>query len=150
ITFTAANALSGSGTTVITVTNTDRAPTIAAPAASGAENTVITPTVHAAAIDGNAITSLTANLTGLPFGNNAVFTTGPGDTTGTLIWTPTYNDAGTYPVSFTAGNALSGSASTSITVIETDRPPTIAAPASVSIAEASPITVHVHAADVDG
>jgi hypothetical protein len=87
VTFTAANALSGSAGAVITVSNTDRAPVIAAPAASVAERALLTLTVHAADLDGDALASLSANLSGLPAGNDAVFTPGPGDSTGTLSWT---------------------------------------------------------------
>jgi hypothetical protein len=103
--------------------------------------------VRAADIDGDAITSLNANFSGLPTGNNAVFTPGPGDSTGTLTWTPGYTHAGTYSVTFTAANALSASASTVITVSNTDRP-RHRGERSVSAAGRSPVTV-VYATDVD-
>jgi parallel beta-helix repeat protein len=151
VTFTAANALSASRTTTIAVANVDRAPTVAAPAAASvAEASPLTVTVRAADADGDPITSLTANLSGLPAGNNAVFTVGAGDSTGTLTWTPSYSHAGSYSVTFTAGNALSGSATTTISVANVDRAPAVAAPATASVAEATPLTVTVHASDVDG
>src|SRR5439155_175320 len=112
VTFTAANALSGSASTRVTVANVDRAPVVSAPVeVSGDENGVITVTVTASDPDADAIASLTADLTGLPAGNHAVFTPGPGNTTGTMSWTPGFSDGGSYTVTFTASNALSGSAS---------------------------------------
>ena len=48
--------------------------------------------VTAADADGDAITSLTAS--GLPAG--ATFTPGPGNTSGTLDWTPGFDQAGSY------------------------------------------------------
>src|SRR6185369_4373279 len=92
----------------------------------------------------------TAMLAGLPAGHNAVFTAGPGDTTGTLTWTPTYNDGGTYTVFFIAGNALSATGSADITVANTDRAPVVSAPATAMGSEADALTLTVHAADPDG
>jgi protocatechuate 3,4-dioxygenase beta subunit len=147
VTFTASNALLGSATTVITVTNSDRAPVVTAPAtASVAENGLLTVDVTASDPDGEPITSLTAAV--LPSG--ATFVPGPGNTTGTLSWTPDYSQAGNYPVSFTASNALSGSATTDITVTGTDRAPVVTAPDTVSVAEDAPLAVNVTAADPDG
>jgi hypothetical protein len=80
----------------------------------------VTVNVTAADPDGNPITSLVADLSGLPAGNNAVFTVGAGNTSGTLTWTPTPADIRPtpYTVTFTAANALSGSAATAITVTD--------------------------------
>lgn len=115
VTFTAANTLSGSASTVITVTTPgDQAPVVTAPGTSAVnENQALTVNVTAIDPDGDAITSLTASA--VPAG--AVFTAGLGNTSGALTWTPTSTQAGTYTVTFTAANALSGSASTVITVI---------------------------------
>jgi PKD domain-containing protein/carbohydrate binding protein with CBM4/9 domain/putative Ig domain-containing protein len=95
----------------------DHAPVVTAPAtASVYAGLRTTVTVMAADADGDAITSLTASR--LPAG--ATFTPNPGNTTGTLAWTPTLAQAGafvgTYSVTFTASNALSGSSSTLIAV----------------------------------
>ncbi len=153
VSFTASNALSGSASTSITVTNADRAPVVTAPAtASGAEQTLIAFTVSASDPDGDAISSLTANLSGLPAGNDAAFASNGAHTSGTFTWTPTYADGGgsPYAVSFTASNALSGSASTSITVTNVDRAPSISAPATISAAEQTPATFTVSASDPDG
>ncbi|MGE5178558.1 MAG: Ig-like domain-containing protein [Bacteroidota bacterium] len=121
VTFTASNALSGSSTTQITVSQGfDRAPVVTAPAtASGSEGTLITFTVTAADPDGDTISQLTAF--GLPPG--ATFTSNATHTSGTFAWTPTFSQAGSYSVTFIATNALSGSATTVIAVANVDQPP---------------------------
>ncbi|MGH7740978.1 MAG: PKD domain-containing protein, partial [Candidatus Eiseniibacteriota bacterium] len=93
VTFTAANALSGSATTTFSVSNVDRAPVVSTPAtAAVAENSPLSIAVTAADSDGDAISSLTAS--GLPPG--ATFTAGTGNTAGTLSWTPTFAQSGSY------------------------------------------------------
>ena len=126
----------------------DRAPVVTAPAtAAVAETQALTVNVTAADPDGQAISSLTAAA--LPTG--AAFTPGAGNTSGTLTWTPTAGDAGTYPVTFTAANALMGSANTVITVsIPGDQAPVVTAPATAAVAENQALTVNVTAADPDG
>jgi FlgD Ig-like domain len=130
----------------------DRAPTVQAPASvSGIQGSPITVNVSASDPDGQPITSLTADLTNLPSGNTAVFNVSVDQTTGVLNWTPDFDDAGTYQVTFRAQNALSGSATTTLNITSgTDRAPTVQAPASVSGIEGSPITVNVSASDPDG
>jgi len=151
VSFQALNALSGAASTAITVTNGDRAPVVAAPdAVSGAEGETITVRVHAADPDGDAITALTADLTALPLDEDAQFAADPGDTAGTLTWTPALGDAGPYTVTFTASNALSGHAATVVTVAHVDRPPAVTAPTSASGPGGSPITIEVTASDPDG
>ncbi len=147
VTFTASNALSGASATSITVSNVDRAPLVSAPAtASGDENSTITVNVTVSDPDGDAITSLTAS--DLPLG--ATFAPGAGNTSGTLSWTPDFDQSGTYAVTFSAGNALSGSAGTSLTVNNVDRAPTVTAPPSASVLVGSLLTVEVTAVDSDG
>ncbi len=125
VTVTAQNLLSGSATTAITVTNVDRAPVVTAPAtSSGSENALITFAVTASDPDGDAISSLTATGTAITAG--ASFTADPGNTSGTLSWTPSFTQAGSYSVTFTAQNLLSGSATTAITVTTPNVPPTAA------------------------
>src|SRR5207247_1023760 len=103
--------------TVISVGNTDLAPIVIVPATAAAtENAAFTLTVHAADPDGQPLGSLTADFAGLPAGNDAAFTPDPGDSTGTLTWTPAYDDTGARSVTVTAANALAGSASNAITV----------------------------------
>jgi parallel beta-helix repeat protein len=148
VTFTASNALSGSASTTITVANVDRAPTVTVPASfSVNEGTLLTVNLSASDPDGgDTIASL--NATGLPAG--ATFTAGGANTTGTLSWTPGYNQHGVYTVTFTASNALSGSSSTIITVNDVQVPPVVTAPPTASVAEGAPLTVNVTASDADG
>ena len=98
----------------------DRAPVVTAPASvSALEGVALSVTLTASDPDGQAIPSLTA--TGLPFG--ATFSAGPGNTSGQLDWTPSFQQAGVYPVLFTATNILSGSATTTISVSDVNREP---------------------------
>ncbi|HEX7077700.1 MAG TPA: Ig-like domain-containing protein, partial [Candidatus Eisenbacteria bacterium] len=148
-TFTATNALSGSATTNITVNNVDRAPTVTAPASATVnENALLTVNVTASDPDGDAITSLTATGTAITAG--ATFAAGAGNTSGTLSWTPTFAQSGTYAATFTATNALSGSATTNITVNNVDRAPVVTAPSSVAGSENNLLTFTVSASDPDG
>src|SRR5207249_2344660 len=151
--FTAANALSGSAATVITVSNVDRAPVVSAPASViGSVGSLMTVAVKASDPDGQAITSLTADLSGLPAGNNASFTPGPGDTTGTFTWTPASGQAGSYTVGFAAANALAGSSATAISVTTPNQPPVATLTASPSTGN-EPLSVTLDASgsgDPDG
>jgi len=124
VTFTAANDLEGTTSTVVTVSNVDRAPSVTAPAtANSVAANLLTVHVTAADADGEPITSLTADLSGLPAGSGPVFVAVDGDTAGTLSWTPVASDSGTYSVTFTAANALSGTAATTVIVRASDLPP---------------------------
>ena len=150
VTFTASNVLSGSASTSITVAG-DSPPRVTAPATRIAcENALLTFTVGAADPDGDAITSLTASGTAITAG--ATFAVGPGNTSGTLNWIPSFTAAGAYGATFTAQNALSGSASTSILVGSggCDRAPVVTAPATASVNEGSLLTINVTATDPDG
>jgi hypothetical protein len=51
---------------------------------------------------GGVISSLTADLSALPPGSDAVFATAPGNQVGTLTWQPTTADHGDFPVTITA------------------------------------------------
>ncbi len=130
----------------------DHPPAVLATATATAPvNTAFSLGVTAADPDGQTITALTADLSRLPAGNNAVFTPNGSNTAGTLTWTPTPADApGPYPVTFTATNALSGSATTSIAVTGADRPPVTTAPAAVTFNEGQPVSIDVTASDPDG
>src|SRR5439155_324470 len=129
----------------------DRAPVVIVPATpTASEADAFTLTVHAADPDGQPLASLTADLSGLPAGNSATFIPDLGDTTGTLFWTPAYDDAGSYTVTFIAANVVSGSTTTKITVINLDRAPSIAAPLAAAVAETQQVSVTLHAADADG
>ena len=137
----------------IYLAGTDRAPVVTAPAVTGAEGSPITVNVTAVDPDKNPIGTLSADLSALPPGNNATFVPGPGNTTGTLTWTPSFADGGrSYPVSFTAGNALTGSTLTTLTIANVNRPPQ----ASLAVAPATgvaPLAVRADASastDPDG
>ena len=149
VTFTASNALSGSSTTAITVlAGGDRAPVVTAPAtATFGENVPGSFTVSAADPDGDAIASLTASGTAITAG--ASFTSNATHTSGTLSWTPGFSQLGSYSATFTAANALTGTATTSITVAQVFQPPVVTAPATVSGSEGTLITFTVSAVDPD-
>jgi len=150
VTFTAANTLSGSATTSITVNNVDRAPVVTAPATFAAQKNVqMSLVITAADPDGDAISTLSASLTNLPAGNNASFTTNGTKTQGTLTWTPQNADGpGPYNVTFTAINALTGATVT--TAIAVTNPPVVTAPATASVNENQLLSLVVNASDPDG
>jgi subtilisin family serine protease len=112
--------LEGSATIDITVANTDRAPVVTAPAArTVAEGVLLTFVVSAADPDGDSVDGPVVGE--VPLG--ATYTPDPTLPQGTFAWTPTYESSGSYNVTFTASNALSGSATTSITVTNQNRAP---------------------------
>ena len=91
----------------------DRAPVVVVPTdVNGSEGDPLTLYVSASDPDGDAIASLTA--AGLPPGCS--FTAGADHQTGMLLWTPAAGQSGTYGITFTADNALTGSATTTIDV----------------------------------
>ncbi|HET9951678.1 MAG TPA: putative Ig domain-containing protein [Candidatus Eisenbacteria bacterium] len=147
ITFTAANALSASATTAITVLNVDRSPAVAGPSSvSGSEASPISFTVSASDPDGDAVESLTA----APLPAGASFSVDPGNTGGTFAWTPAYSDAGSYSVTFTAtAGGLSGSLLVSISVSNQDRAPVVSAPIVVDGEEGGILDFNVSASDPD-
>jgi len=94
----------------------DHAPAVSAPSAiNGEEGGVIAFSVSSSDPDGDAIASFTAEFS-LPEGNDASFTTDVSKTTGSFVWHPRSGDAGSYSVTFTASNGLSGSATTALGV----------------------------------
>jgi thermitase len=130
----------GSATIVLEIANVDRSPNVTAPpSAAATENTLLELTVAATDPDGEAIASLTADLSGLPLGHGAVFTTSPSNTSGTLAWTPDFTHAGAYTVTFVASNSASGSATTSLTVANVNRAPIADAGGPYSGVSASPV-----------
>jgi hypothetical protein len=148
---TASDGVSSSSMTIaLTVQNTDRAPVVTAPASmNGAENSLITFTATATDPDGDAITSFTYSAS--PPTTGGTFTSGVGSTSGTFSWTPAFSQAGSYTLTFTAVNALSGSAATALTVANVDRAPVVfAGPASRSVAEGANLNFTVTATDADG
>jgi hypothetical protein len=111
-----------SNTTALPIDNTatfalDRRPVLTAPAGWSADpSTPVSFTVTAADSDGDAITGLTADLSYLPVGNNAVFTPNGNNTSGLFTWTPAASDSGVFVVIFHSANALADVASTTLTV----------------------------------
>ncbi|HET9951634.1 MAG TPA: putative Ig domain-containing protein, partial [Candidatus Eisenbacteria bacterium] len=138
----------------ITVLNTDRPVTLAAAASEAAsEGVPFSMTVLAHDDDGETI-ALSADLSALPAGNDAAFgdaAVGMLEREGTLTWTPTYDDAGSYPVTFTATAGLAtATATTTIAVANTNRMPSVSAPASRSVNEGSALSIAISASDPDG
>src|SRR5262249_12744824 len=145
VVFKAANAMSDSATTAVTVRNLDRAPAVTAPVtARGVESSALTFAVSASDPDGQGIASLVA--AGLPSG--ATFTANASRTGGTFTWTPAAGQRGTYHASFTAANALAGSAATTIEA-QAVGAPVVTAPATASVKVGSVLTVNVSAFDPD-
>lgn len=125
----------------------DQPPVVLAPArVDVAEGAALTLTVYAADPDAEPITSLSV----APLPSGAVFTPAPDAKSGTLAWTPGYDQAGTHAIAFQASNALTGSKATSIVVVNTDRAPVVTAPASKIACAGSTIAFTVTAADPDG
>ena len=148
VTFTASNALSGTATTQVSI---DRAPTVSAPrVAATLERQQVGVVVTVSDPDDDTITSLTADLSALPAGNDATFAPGAGNTSGTLMWTPSFEDSGSYAVTFTAHNGQSASTQTSVIVANVDRAPAIAAPATRRTPEGATFALHIEASDPDG
>jgi len=104
--------------------------------------------IHVSVSDANGDPIASLGATGLPDG--ATFTPGAGNTSGTLEWTPGYDQSGDHVVTFTAMNALQGSAMTTITVSDVDRAPAVTAPPTVSGVEGALLSIDVTAADPDG
>ena len=91
----------------------DQSPVVTAPASvSGAEGSHIVANVAASDPDGDPISSITAT----PLPPRATFTANGPNSAGTLSWWPAIGEAGGYSVVFTASNALTASATTTITV----------------------------------
>jgi hypothetical protein len=148
ITFTASNSLVGSSNTALTVTSVDRAPFVnAPPSATGTEGSLLQMCVSASDPDGDAITSLTAT----PLPSGATFNASASHEVGTFSWTPSAGQAGTYNVTFTASNTLSGSRTVPITIQSAgDRAPVVMAPGSASARVDTPFSLTVTASDPDG
>ncbi|HET9939788.1 MAG TPA: FG-GAP-like repeat-containing protein [Candidatus Eisenbacteria bacterium] len=104
----------------------DRPPHVLAPrSASTQEGAVVTINVTASDPDGEPITQLRADASGLPLGNDAALVPNGANTGGVFTWTPTSADArpAPYPVVFIASNAISGSTTTNVTVTNVNRAP---------------------------
>jgi hypothetical protein len=131
----------------VAAATSNQPPRVTAPAtATVAEAALLEFVVTASDADADAITSLTA--TNVPDG--AAFAADPGFASGTFSWTPGLKQAGHYDVIFAAANALSDSATTHITVQQSDLGPVSIAPIEdVTLAEGETRTVAVTATDPD-
>jgi parallel beta-helix repeat protein len=104
------------------------------------ENSALSFSVQATDAELDAITYAATNLpAGAAFSGR------------TFSWTPTYEQAGTYTITFTASDGQTqGSLPVTITVTNANRAPTLAAIANQSIAAESPLTLRLSATDPDG
>jgi len=131
----------------VAAAETDRPPVVTAPATvTGTEGSLLSFTVTASDPDQDAITSLTAPdaPTGSAFTANGSFTEG------TFSWTPDLTQAGEYDVTFVASNALSDSATTHLSVAQSNLGPVTLAPIpDVTLAEGETDTLDVIASDPD-
>lgn len=140
--------MTGGASTVIEVAEGDEPPIVTAPSrVFGTEGSLLSFVVEAADPDGAELTSLTA----APLPAGATFTPNASNAEGTFEWTPAYGHAGEYSVTFTAVNALTGSASTPITIdTGPDRPPIVRSPSTVRGVEGTLVTFTTIAGDLDG
>ncbi len=107
---------------------------------SVSENSLLTFTVNASDADGDAITY---SATGLPSGATFVGQT--------FSWTPDYNQAGSYQVTFIASDGKAQDSNTiTITVNNVNRPPVLAAIGNKSVNENSTLSFSISATDADG
>ncbi|HYJ33164.1 MAG TPA: putative Ig domain-containing protein [Candidatus Binatia bacterium] len=132
----------------VNASGTNLAPIVTAPANQTVnEGSNLTFTVTAS--DAEAITALAA----APLPAGATFTANASYTSGTFSWTPTSSQSGDYNVVFTASNALSGSATTHIHVVDVtgvNTNPDVTAPATQSVNEGQMVTFTVTATDANG
>ncbi len=132
-------------TVVITVSNTDRAPILASIGNStGEENSPVSFTVSASDPDGESVTLRVATIpTGASFIDN-------GDGTGSFTWTPTFAQAGDYPITFKATSAsLVDSESITISIANVDRAPSLTPTGDKVVDENAPLSFTIDASDPD-
>ncbi len=137
--------LGDSETVTIGVSDTNRAPVLATIGnQTVAEGATLSFTVWATDPDGHG---LTYSAAGLPAG--AIFDAG----TGGFSWTPGYDQAGAYPVTFTVADdgspSLEDSESITITVGGTNRAPALGAIGDKSVDEGSTLSFTLSATDPD-
>lgn len=135
------------GRAYIVSPTTARAPAVTAPGSVvGSSGAPISFQVTATDPDGGTIVSLTA----APLPSGATFNANASNTSGAFAWTPGALQTGSYMVTFTASNGLSGFATTTIVVSGGNRPPMLSAPAGIFGAEGVLIAFAVQATDPDG
>jgi hypothetical protein len=111
------------------------------------ENQTLSFGVKATDDDRDSIRALSANLGAV---TSATFTAVGADS-GTFTWTPTYDEGreAPYPVSFTAQNALTGTAIAAITVANVDRAPVVTVEPVAAVNENATLVLGVSASDPD-
>ena len=125
----------------------DQSPILdAPPIVEAAERDTVQFNVSASDPDGDFITGL--GVLQLPDG--AVFDVDLPASKGTFHWRPDYSSAGSYPLAFYAENTVRSYGYTLLQVANTDRPPVIDVPASVSAVEGQPVEFTAAVTDPDG
>ncbi|MEK7347669.1 MAG: Ig-like domain-containing protein, partial [Candidatus Eisenbacteria bacterium] len=142
---------SSTATTAITIANLNQNPVIVAPATvSGTENTAVSITGSATDPDGDNVTLSQTNTAAFLAGAASA---GPSLTPSiTLTGTPSFSQAGSYTVDWSAVDATTGTATatTALTVANTDRAPALAAIANVIVGQGGSASRNVNASDPDG
>ena len=132
----------------------DHPPIVKAPVkVSGAEGSLVSFNVTATDPDGPTLAALAMDASALPLGNNATFVTSPDLAQGTFTWTPDYQASRATPwvVRFIGSNDLADTATTKITVLDTNRPPTASAGGPYTAFVGSPVAFDGSASsDPDG
>jgi PKD repeat protein len=125
----------------ITVTQPNLAPVLATIGDKSVnENQALTFTISATDSNGDAIRYSAANLP-----------SGAGLAGQTFRWTPTFTQAGSYDVTFTADDGqLQTSQTVAITVVNVDRPPVLAAIGNKTVDATRPLSFVLSATDPDG
>jgi PKD repeat protein len=144
VTFTVSDdSLTDSETITISVGNVNRPPVLASIGDKSVnENSALTFTISATDPDSD---SLVYSATSLPTG--ASFNT----STRVFSWTPSYTQAGSYQVTFTASDSsLTDNETITITVADVNRAPVLGSIGSKSVTEGSLLTFTDSATDADG
>jgi hypothetical protein len=125
----------------------DQPPVVAAPSLiESAEGDSVRFDVTASDPDDDAISGL--GVLQLPSG--AAFDVDLAASKGTFRWLPGFTSAGSYNLSFFAENTIRGYSYTQLQIVDTDRPPVVAAPSQVSGVEGQAMTIGATASDPDG
>ncbi len=137
-----------SETITITVNNVNRPPTISNPGSQNAdEGVTITFGVTASDPDGDALV-LTISATDLPPGYSF---TDNGNDTADFIWTPTFDDAGSYSATFQVSDGLASDQITiTFTINDINRAPVLAAIGDQVVTVGDLLIFSTSATDPDG
>ncbi|MBI4149096.1 tandem-95 repeat protein [Candidatus Woesearchaeota archaeon] len=130
-----------SETVTLTVTDVNRAPVLAIADKTGRENELLQFTITATDQDNDSLAYTASNLPqGASFQNRQ------------FSWTPTFQQSGSYSVTFTVSDGKGGADSKTIiiTVSNVNRAPVLAAIGDKQARESEPLQFAVSAADPDG